>query len=71
MEYTTTNLMLLRSLISQGWPCEMLDILLRRCGAEQGTWDALEKAGLVEVARSRWCITATGKRWYNKRPKCV
>lgn len=60
------QLMMLRSLLRNGWPCELLEYLPRRCGASQADWDVLVEAGLVEQAAGRWQLTKEGKRAYRR-----
>ena len=69
MQPTQTHLMLMRSILNQGWPAELLDILLRRCSAEQTAWQDLVVAGWVYRREQRWELTKEGKRAYNRRPK--
>jgi hypothetical protein len=66
-QLTTTQLLLLRSLKRDGWPCDLLDHLLPRCGAGQAEWDALVAAGLVESHLGRWRLTDDGKREYKRQ----
>ena len=72
IDLTDVQLRLLQGLKAKGWPAELTHILLARCGSDQCEWDALERAGLVEIrdkGYGRWHLSAAGKREYNRQRK--
>jgi hypothetical protein len=75
MELNRAQLCLLRSIKSTGFPAELLQIFLGRCGATVAEWQALLDADLVTAGkraeRGRYVITKAGTTAYNHRPKHI
>jgi len=63
------QLMVMRSLLAQGWPSSMVDILLRRCALEEEGWQELLALGWLEEKEGRWFLTKAGKRGYKRESK--
>lgn len=63
------HLMTMRSLISQGWPSSMVDILLRRCALDEKGWQELQELGYLEEKDGKWWLTPEGKRVYKQERK--
>lgn len=60
------QLMAMRSLFNMGWPNDLLDKLLQRCGTSQDEWKHLVDTQLVFLdPEHRWRVTETGLRLYN------
>ena len=59
--------MAMRSLLAQGWPLALLDILLERCSLDLQGWQALGQQGWIEERDNKVWLTASGKREYKKQ----
>jgi hypothetical protein len=57
----------MRSLISQGWPADLIGHLPTRCGAGAGEWLALLDGGLAENEAGRFRLTDEGRRTYKRQ----
>lgn len=69
----TTNyqLMVLRALLTQGWPDNLLTHLLTRCGLEPSGWQELVRWKWVRKRKkdNRWLLTKEGKKAYQQEKK--
>jgi hypothetical protein len=64
--FSNAQLMMMRSLVSQGWPVDLIEHLPSRCGAADGEWQALADAGLIEDANGRFRLTDKGRQAYKR-----
>lgn len=62
---TVNQLMALRSLLAQGWPSSLLEILLNRCSLEMDNWQEMVNEGWVVVEDNKFRLSNEGKRVYN------
>lgn len=69
VEFTTPQLHLLRSLDGRGFPVNLLENFVLRCGASPAEWEALVRGGLVEDRAGRFELTDKGRREYRKAKK--
>lgn len=64
------QLMAMRSLFNMGWPDDLVDKLLLRCGTSQEEWQDLVNTELVFYdSEHRWRVSSTGLRVYNQESK--
>lgn len=65
------QLRLLRSLVVNGWPAELLVQLLNRCGATAEEMEQLIRLSLVHTSKKppRYLLTPIGKKRFNKEKK--
>ena len=59
---TTPQLIMLRSLLSKGWPADLIRYIWERAGGAEPGWQALFDAGLTRMQGDRWELTPLGKR---------
>jgi len=71
LDMTIPQMCMMRSLISQGVPANLIDIFLVRCDLDAGGWKQLIDAGYVELRKKdqRYWQSDAGKRAYNVQKK--
>ena len=71
MEFTVAQLCLLRCLLKDGISCDLMEIILNRCGANGDDLNLLKKAKHVRKSirqsSSRFVLTKEGRREYAKQ----
>lgn len=67
------QLMVLRTLISSGWPPELLDKLLSRCGCSEEEWQQMVDLNYVALWQNtsgpRYGQTSRGETEYKRQSK--
>lgn len=56
------RLLMMKSLLSKGWPVDLRKYLLSRCSATEGDYNEIVAAGYVKVKAGRITITDAGKK---------
>lgn len=69
MQFTTAQLIMLRSLKTKGWSSELACWCWSRAGGSEAEFEALAAAGLIEEWCGRWQLTAAGKGEYKRQSR--
>ena len=66
---TTPQLIMLRSLKTNGWPADamLMPYLWQRAGGDEAAWLTLVVSKLTACRKGRWMLTDSGKRELNRQ----
>lgn len=65
------QMQMLRAVLTQGWPCDLISHLLIRSNASDNDWQQLVSSELVEKRDDRFYVSKKGRSVYRRLKKSV